>query len=378
MSMQSGRMVHLDYRERVSRATKLMDEDGLDALLLSRPHESRSLYYLTGIDGFCADLVLFRDGGSVLLVLDQDLLDAREIARVDEILTFGSARSQFEAIAKVLRDRELERGVVGVEKAFLRTSFYESLIDVLPVTLQITDASKVTGELRLIKTDGEIELIRRASAIAKKTLKTAAETIRPESKENEIAGLIDYELRREGAEGTAASTFVSSGSGTKAAHPPVSTRRLSKGGIVTIDLHPRFQGYCSDLAATFTLDVANRRLDEAISRLLEVRDAAIQAVKIRDKFSTIHLRYLEGLSSNGFIALKIPFFNNIHGIGVAANDPPSFWYPFDIEIQPGMVFAFAQSPAVLQSEGVGIRFEDTYLATKSGVKRLTSSQDQRN
>jgi len=351
-----------------------MEAEGLDALLLSRPNESRSLYYLTGIDRFCADLVLFKDESSVLLILDQDLLDAKDAPRVDEVLTFGSARSQFEAIARVLRDHELERGVVGVEKAFLRTSFYESLRDVLPRALQITDASKVTGELRLIKTDDEIELIRRASAIANTTLKAVAEAIGPGKRENEIAGLIEYELRREGAEGTATSTFVSSGPGTKAAHPPVSTRKLSKGDVVTIDLHPRFQGYCSDLAVTFTTDAADRRMNEGISRLLEARDAAIQDVRIGDQFSRIHRRYLEELSKNGFIAPRIPSFNNIHGIGVAANDPPSFWYPFDVEIQHGMVFAFAQSPAVLQSESIGIRFEDTYLATESGVERLTSSQ----
>jgi Xaa-Pro aminopeptidase len=234
----------------------------------------------------------------------------------------------------------------------------------------------VTGELRLIKTDDEIELIKRASAIATKTLKIAAEAIKPETRENEIEGLIEYELRREGAEGTATSTFVSSGAETRAAHPPVSTRRLSK-GVVAIDLHPRFQGYCSDLAATFTLDVTNQRLDQWISRVLEARDAAIQAVKIGDRFSSIHLRYLEELGSKGFVTLKIPFFNNIHGIGVAANDPPSFWYPFDVELRPGMVFAFAQSPAALRSEDVGIRFEDTYLATESGVKQLTLSEDPR-
>jgi len=355
-----------------------MEAEGLDALLLSRPRESRSLYYLTGIDRFCADLVLFRDGSSILLVLDRDLLDAKETTQVDEILTFSSASSQFEVIARVLREHKLEHGVVGVEKAFLHTSFYESLRDVIPGTLQIADASKVTGGLRLIKTDDEIERISQASAIATKTLKAAAEAIRPGTRENEITGFIEYELRMRGAEGTATSTFVSSGSGTRAAHPPVSTRKLSQGDMVTVDLHPRFQGYCSDLAATFTIDVRNRRLDEGISRLLEARDTTIQDVGIGDRFSTIHRRYLEQLVSNGFIAPKIPFFNNLHGVGIAANDPPSFWYPFDLEIRPGMVFAFAQSPALLQTEGIGMRFEDTYLATTSGVKRLTSSQSQKN
>jgi hypothetical protein len=73
-----------------------------------------------------------------LLILDQDLLDAEETAQADEFLTFSSARSQFETIAKVLREHKLEHGTVGVEKAFLRASFCESLRDALPSALQIT------------------------------------------------------------------------------------------------------------------------------------------------------------------------------------------------------------------------------------------------
>ncbi|MEM3018437.1 MAG: Xaa-Pro peptidase family protein, partial [Candidatus Bathyarchaeia archaeon] len=289
------------------------------------------------------------------------------------VITFTSARSQFEVIAKVLREHRIERGVVGVEKAFLHASFYEALREAIPGNLKIADASKVTGELRLIKTDDEVELISRASAIATKTLNAAAEAIKPGTGENEIAGFIEYELRRKGAEGTATSTFVSSGSGTRAAHPPASTRRLNLGDMVIIDLHPRFKGYCSDLAATLIVDPGGPRVDDRANLLLEARDAAIQDARLGDRFSTIHRRYLRLLAGSGFIAPAVPFFNNLHGVGVAANDPPSFWYPFDVEIRSGMVFAFAQSPAAPQSGNFGVRFEDTYVVTTSGVKRLTLS-----
>ncbi|MBS7623544.1 aminopeptidase P family protein [Candidatus Bathyarchaeota archaeon] len=362
----------MSYNERVSRAIELMEADGVDVLLLARPSESRSLYYLTGIDRFCADLLLFRDGSSIMLVLDQDLLDAEERAQVDEIKTFTSFKSQFEVIAKALGMRRLEHGVVGVEKAFLHASFYEALREAIPRSLKIADASKVTGELRLTKTDDEINLISQASAIASKALKAAADVVRPGTGENEIAGFIEYELRRAGAEGTAMSTFVSSGSGTRASHPPASTKRLNRNEIVTVDLHPRFRGYCSDLAATFAVD-QDRRLCDAVSLLLEIRDAAIQDIRIGDKFSTIHRRYLRLLAGSGFTAQRVPFFNNLHGVGVAVEDPPSFWYPFDVEIRPGMVFAFAQSPAAMRSGDFGVRFEDTYVVTRSGVDRLTLS-----
>jgi Xaa-Pro aminopeptidase len=375
--MHAGEIAQLDYGERISRAVRLMVAEGLDALILSRPSESRSLFYLTGADRLCANLVIYRDGGSTLLILEEDLLDAKTTAHADEVKTFTSARSQFEAIANALKEHGLSRGVLGVEKHFIHVGFYENLRAALPAPLQITDATKVTGQLRLIKTEDEITLIRKASAIATKALESATETVRPGTPENEIAATVEYELRRNGAEATAMSTFIASGPRTQAAHPPPSSRKLQRSEVVLIDLHPRIQGYCSDLAATFTVSTEDTGLTGQLRRSLEARDSSIQELRIGDRFSTIHLGYLRRLSNYGFTVPSVPFFNNLHGVGVSANDPPSFWHPTDVEIQPGMVFALAQCPVQPQQiEAVGMRFEDTYLVTESGVERLTSPQNQ--
>jgi Xaa-Pro dipeptidase len=372
-------MIQLDYSERVSRAKELMGAERLDALILSRPNESRSLYYLTGVDRFCAHLILLRDGGNTLLLLDQDLLDAEKIAYADEIQTFTSAKSQFEAISKVLKEGGLKEGAVGVEKPFLNQSFYESLRAVLPSTFQIKDATKVTGQLRLIKTEDEIARIRKASAIAARTLEVARQAAKPGVTENEIAATVECELRRGGAETTGMSTFISSGPRTKAAHPPASSRKLQNGEVVFIDLHPRIQGYCSDLATSFMTEPTDTETTRRFKQVLESRDAAIQAKKVGDRFSSIHLDYFKRLTSYGVVIPTIPFFNNLHGVGVAANDPPSFWHPIDAHITLGMVFALAQSPVQPKTpEGIGIRFEDTYLVTESGIERLTSFEHRTN
>ena len=363
----------MDYSERISRARELMATERFDALILSRPNESRSIYYLTGVDRFCAHLILPREGGDALLILDQDLLDAEKTAFADEIRTFTSAKSQFEVISQVLKERGLQEGIVGVEKPFLNQSFYESLRAVLPSTLQIEDATRVTGQLRLIKSEDEIGLIRKASTIAARTLEIARDAAKPGATENEIAAIVESELRRGGAETTGMSTFISSGPRTKAAHPPASDRKLQNGEVVFIDLHPRFQGYCSDLATSFMTEPTDAETTRRCIQVLESRDAAIQRVNVDDRFSSIHLEYFKRLTSCGITIPTIPFFNNLHGIGVAANDPPSFWHPIDAQITSGMVFAFAQSPIQARTpEGIGIKFEDTYLVTDSGVERLTA------
>lgn len=364
--------MQLEHDRRISRATELMAAEGLDALVLSTSNKSQSIFYLTGLDRLCANLVLLRNGRNTLLILDQDLLDAKDTAHADNIRTYPSTIAQFKAIAETMEECGLKDGSVGVETSFLRATFYDSLKAALPAAITITDATKVTGQLRLIKTQYEIDLIRKASAIAVKALESTTDLIRSGISENEIAATTEYELRKAGAEETAMSTFISSGPRTSAAHPPASNRKLVKGDPVLIDLHPRIQGYCSDLAATFTTPPAETKFSKQIRQILEARNAAIQDLRNGDPFSKLHQNYLKRLGKSDFIIPAMPFFNNLHGVGTSANDPPSFWYPVDVKIQPGMVFALAQSPIrPKQPSEIGIKFEDTYLITEVGVERLT-------
>ena len=365
----------LNYKERVSKATELMRTEGVDTIVLTRSSESRSLYYLTGVDRFCATYMLNVDGSNILLILEQDLIDAEKKAHADEIKTFNTSKSHYEAILESIKKSGLKSGRVGVEKSFLRQSFYESLREVLPKDFKIVDIQKITGQLRLIKSEEEIELIRKASDIASKTIQSTAELIKPGILENEIAATIEYELRKHGAEETATSTFISSGYRTLSAHPPASSRRLLKGDLVLLDVHPRIQGYCSDLAVTLTVEYANLKLTKYVRELQRLRDEVIQNVEIGEKISNIHFRFQQELKKSGFVIPSTPFFNNVHGIGVAANDPPSFWYTNDLNLQSGIVFAFAQAPAhILHDRKSGIRFEDTYLVIDERIEKLTLFQ----
>jgi Xaa-Pro dipeptidase len=353
-----------------------MKGDGIDAIILSRASESKSLYYLTGVDRHCATYILHRDGSNTLLILEQDLIDAEKKAHADEIKTFNTSTSHYQAILEAFKQKGFKSGFIGVEKSFLRQNFYESLRKVLPQTFQVVDAQKITGQLRLIKTEEEIYLIRKASTIASKTIESTTELVKAGIRENEISAIAEYELRKNGAEDTASSTLVSSGLRTESAHPPSSNRKLVKGDLVLIDIHPRIQGYCSDLASTVIVENANPKLQKNLRGLHNLRDEIIQNSKIGEKISNIHLRFQQSLKKAGFNFPKIPFFNNIHGIGIAANDPPSFWYPYDFNLQTGMVFAFAQAPSQMsQHKNAGIRFEDTYLVTAKKIKRLTTYQN---
>ena len=349
-----------------------MEEEGFDALVFSRPSESRSIFYLTGVDRLCANFILHKDGKSTLLILEQDLLDADNIEYVDKVLTFNSARLQFELIANDFVEQGLDGGVIGIEKSFVHQNFFESLRNNIPSTFQIKDATTIAGKLRLIKSEEEIELIKKASNIATKTMFALSEIVKPGIKVNELAAIAEYELRKNGAEETATRTFIASGFGTMGAHPPVSSRRIQKEDIVFVDLHPRIKGYCSDLATTFSMVKVSPSILKKIKLIFDARINTMQEIEVGDKISTIHSRYFTKLKDLGLTLPAIPFFNNIHGIGVAANDPPSFWYPFDVEIKSRTVFAFSQSPInILLPTQLGIKFEDTYLVREERVERLT-------
>ncbi|MHB8766899.1 MAG: aminopeptidase P family N-terminal domain-containing protein, partial [Deferrisomatales bacterium] len=104
------------YRERVARATRLMAEHGMDALILVKP---ANMYYLVGDGRLCAYAMITRSGEVGMGVPETDLADVRALADFDHLAGFDDEVGMIHSIARYFKQFGIQEGTVGVEVAFL-------------------------------------------------------------------------------------------------------------------------------------------------------------------------------------------------------------------------------------------------------------------
>lgn len=239
------------HRDRVSRATALMGEHSMDAIILVKP---ANMYYLVGDGRLCAYAMMTRDGVIGMGVPQTDIADVSALADVDHVVGFDDEVGMIHSIAHYFKQFGIQEGTVGVEYAFLPKPRMGMLIHphAKPEAVEPVDCTPLMSQLRLVKDAGEIERLQAAARVADAGMQRAIETLRPGMTESQVAGEAEYAMRQAGAENFYR-TYVASGPRTNVAHGTPTDRKLQRGDLVMIDVHPVVNGYASDLGRTVCL-----------------------------------------------------------------------------------------------------------------------------
>jgi Xaa-Pro aminopeptidase len=175
------------------------------------------------------------------------------------------------------------------------------------------------SELRLVKNREEIELMRAAGKVANAGMKSAVASIKQGMTESRIAAEAEYAMRQAGADGFY-KTYVSSGPRTNIAHGLPTQRKIEKGDLVMIDVHPVVNGYCSDLCRTVCVGKATVEQKTAHDLFVKALDATIakvrQGVGMEDLEKTMHDIFKKKGHEDHI------FGPPIHGIGLEFEEAP--------------------------------------------------------
>ena len=90
----------------------------------------------------------------------------------------------------------------------------------------MVDIAPVMDDLRMVKDESEVELMRRASKVAGVGMETAAGHLRPGVTESDVAAEIEYAMRKAGGDGVAVPVFVNSGARSGWLHGNATRKRL--------------------------------------------------------------------------------------------------------------------------------------------------------
>jgi len=358
-------------RQRTAIAQKLMQSRCIDALVIFSPQNIR---YLTAFSQACEVVIVPAKGEPTLLGLWLDVASAKGQTWIKDIRSFiphytprvDGGRNELSKVAEVVKNRGLARGTLGVEMGYLRYRQLEMLKSDLP-SAQFEDVSGMLAEMRVVKSDQEIDLIKKSIEIAEAAMRAAVKALKTGVAEAEIAAEASREIERRGAE-VASRTMVASGSRTLQIHPYPTIKKISKDELVTIDVHAKYEGYCSDIARTCVIGSASKEQKSVFEALLKAQSSAFEAMRPGVGTRAVMDAVNKVLDKAGYIRHFPELYG--HGVGLDVEDLPKVAAGWEINLSPNMPIALFQGPIALPKVG-GVRLEDIALVTKVGSEILT-------
>ncbi len=256
--------------------------------------------------------------------------------------------------------------------SFKETSHAEYLqLENIGVTLQ--DADGVILSMMEKKDEQELAYIAQACEIAEDAFLALLPQIREGMTETEVAALLEYLMRKKGAQGLSFETIVAFGAHAAIPHHQTGETKLRFGDEILIDFGCRVNGYCSDITRTFLFgdDGKHEDFKRAYACVLAAHERAKREIRSGMTGKQADAIAREYLKEKGYGEL---FTHSLgHGIGLNVHEKPLISPKSEQVLEDGMVFS--DEPGVYKAGEYGIRIEDTVTLKEGKVKSFMSKTD---
>jgi Xaa-Pro aminopeptidase len=366
---------------KLERVRALMDEQGLDALVVRAPDNVLYLTNFWGMKGYDA-CVFPREGEPVLVCLEASAEDAERTAWTSRV---RFVRGYDEADPRPPFARTLD-AVVDAARGFRRiglelslgtqasdrmvgepTTFTRAWFDAFP---DAADATGLLARARSIKTEQEIARMRIANEIAADAMEHVRGRLEPGMRESEAAAIWQAYVHgggtaREDVELALPFSLVWSGKGIKT-FTATADLPVVEGEPVLFEIWVCADGYWADHTKNLVVGELKPAYAELEDRLMRAYGAALDFIRPGVPMPELDVLVRERLAYE-------PTHPICHGVGARAHEPP---YPHRAgggEFEEGMVLAV--EPGVYWEGGGGLRVEDNFLVTAGGLEKLSAFPD---
>jgi Xaa-Pro aminopeptidase len=340
---------------------------GLDAVLVTRLVNVR---YLTGFTG---------SNGALLVPADADrpellCTDGRYTVQAGEQAPdVGLLIERNSAVALAGQAAGYGYRTLGIETHDVTVDLRAALADAAGG--ELVSVGRAVEQLRAVKDDTEVALLREACAIADRALAdlVAAGGLRPGRTEREIGRELDGRMLDHGADATSFETIVATGPHSAIPHHRPAERELAAGDFVKLDFGAEYGGYHSDMTRTFVLGRPADWQREIYELVHAAQAAGRAALRIGAGVRSIDAAARDLITAAGRAE---QFGHGLgHGVGLEIHEAPA--------LSPLGAGTLADRMAVTVEPGVylpgrgGVRIEDTLVVREGAEPELLtlSSKD---
>ncbi len=379
-----------DKAEYESRRAKLMASipDGIALIIGSEGEKQNSNFiYFTGVETPSSLLII--DGMKKESILFLPTVESREkiieetgVTAIMPVSRFARQLTSYQTQTDIIYT-PLNRGDSGYLPQGLldpdnRLSREMSLINQIKErfpSFRFQDISRAIGDLRVIKSPAEIEVMRESARISSLAHVEVLRSAKPGMYEWELEAIFEYTIKRLGGQGFGYDPIVPSVPRWYDSHYSENSRKIEDGDMVMPDVGGEYNYYVVDISATFPINGKFTSEQKRLNRIICAVEEAMRKV-FRPGIRSIEMKaeVQEILTKQGIEMDKEGVYRILadHWIGLDVHDAgPS---SRNTILRPGMVLACDPAIKIRDKEGNvidGVKIENTVLITDDGCENLT-------
>lgn len=356
---------------------------------------NRSFYYLTGIARPNMMYMLVKKGSEAkdMLVIERydELMakwvggkmlpkEAAEVSGIEKIVMDDEKWSSIHRIMSYEFDHETNMNVYAdlskqeVDQVTPAYEFIGEFSSKYPYAT-VNDASAMLTNLRLIKSQDEIEKMGKAIHVTNKAIQNMMTNAKAGMGENEIEAYFDFVLKTNNCV-HAFPSIVGSGKNGTILHYRENNQTAEDNSLVLCDLGAAYRYYCADITRTFPVNGKfTERQKQIYNIVLEANEMIISKAKPGLTLRGLNKMVIEfyekklaeiGLLENGKTVNDFYWHGVSHMLGLEVHDVQLS----DYVLEPGNVFT-VEPGLYLEEEGIGVRIEDDVMITEDGCINLS-------
>ena len=369
-----------EYKQRVQRAAKILQREGLDALIVnSNEADYANARYFSGFWPLFerCGVAISPAGDAALMVGPESREFGADRCKLDKVFVLkayreGADPAYPELQADTYQDVFNALGIKGKKlrigvASYLDTSvvIMEAIRDAFPEA-EIVRADHIMVELRSIKSVNEINCLREGYRIAELATQQVIKEIRPGMTELQMVGVAQRVVYENGAEYEGLPMYVFSEASTRHAISRSSYRKFEKGDIVQLNLSAKIDGYSAAIGYPIVLGKLEGRRRDVVMFGLEAHKWTQKQVKAGVMASDIAQNFYKFYEENGY---KDNFvYGPLHGTGMIEVEAPWVETSSNYKLQPNMCY---QIDTFISSDTFGVRWEKGIAVTENGCDVLS-------
>lgn len=222
--------------------------------------------------------------------------------------------------------------------------------------------------MSIIKTNEEVEKLRKAAILGDKCFEYICNFIKLGMTEIEIANEINDFFMKNGASALSFDTIVGVGANSAFIHSTPTDNKVKNDDIILLDFGCVLDGYCSDTSRTIFFGSATDKQINIYNLVKKAHDNAIDKIQIGDLASIADEYGRKNIQNAGY-----DYAHSLgHGVGTEVHESPVISYRnTETRLEKNMVFTI--EPGIYLEHEFGVRIEDTGILKDDGFEPFSKA-----
>lgn len=371
----------IEYQERILKVQQELRIRGLDALIVhSTESEFANVLYLSNHWPVfeTSGVIIPSEGDAILLIgaeAESFAQDRSKIKKIRKMIEYReSAEPEYPDIPlssfsdifdEISNGKGIKKLGLG-DYTIMPLPVFDGIKKALGNKGEIVRADDIIANMRAVKSENEIAMIKKAHEITEIVLDEILDKIKPGLTEKQVVGMVLESIYRNGAEYEAFSQYIFSGKNTRNAISRTTFKALEKNEIIQINIGARFGGYSSSIGRPLLIGKMSSEMKKVVQFCLDAHLKTYEWVKEGILASEVAVKFIDYFKSKGMEEYYL--YGPCHGTGIIEVERPWLETSSNYDLKENMTF---MADTFVTTSGYGLRWEDGFRVTKTGVETFS-------